>query len=165
MNTPLQSLAVTALLVAAGSSFAAGGLSVTREVTVDVAPDTAWKLVGNFDGLDVWHPAVKSSAQQGSGTRAGSTRVLTLGGGGKIDEKLVSYSATKRSYTYAITQSPLPVKNYVSTISVAAGAGGKSVVKWVSTFDAAGAPDAKATEVIGGIYDGGLARIAATLKK
>lgn len=165
MKSSLARTAGASLLLLAGSAIAAGSLSVSREVTVDVAPDTAWKLVGNFDGLDVWHPAIKTSTQQGSGTRAGSTRVLTLGDGAKVDEKLVSYSATKRSYTYAITKSPLPVKNYVATISVTAGADGKSVVKWASTFDAAGAPDAKATEVIGGVYDGGLARIAATLKK
>jgi mxaD protein len=165
LNHTFSRIAGATLLLIAGQSFAAGSLSVTREVTVDVSPATAWKLVGNFNGLDVWHPAIKNSELTGSGVKSGSKRVLTLGDGAKIDEKLESYSATKLSYTYSITKSPLPVKNYVSTISVSPAADGKALVKWSSTFDANGAPDAKATEVIGGVYDGGLARVAATLKK
>ena len=165
MNTTLKQLAAAALLIAASSSFAGGALSVAREATLDTAPATAWKLVGNFNGLDVWHPAVAASTQKGSGTAAGTTRVLSLNGGGTVNEKLVAYSAAKRSLTYAIMKSPLPVKNYVSTISVSPTADGKSLVKWASTFDANGADDAKAKEVIGGIYDAGLGQATAIFKK
>ena len=63
------------------------------------------------------------------------------------------------SYGYTILESPLPVANYASTISVAAKGSG-STITWVGTFDAKGAPDDKAKEVIAGIYDAGLAGIA-----
>ena len=165
MKATLKQLAGAALMIAASSSFAAGALSVEREATIDGAPAAVWKLLGNFNGLDVWHPAVASSTQKGGGTSVGTTRELSLNGGGTIDEKPVAYSADKRSYSYAITKSPLPVKNYVSTIAVSAAAGGKSLVKWSSTFDANGADDAKAKEVIGGIYDAGLGKAAAIFKK
>ncbi len=165
MNTILRRLSGTTLLLLAGSSLAAGGLSVTREATLDSPPATVWKLIGDFNTLDVWHPAVAGSTLKGTGTRAGATRELALAGGGAISEKLVAYSATKRSYSYAITKSPLPVKNYVSTISVSPADGGKSLLKWTSTFDASGADDAKAKEVIGGIYDAGLGKATAIFKK
>jgi hypothetical protein len=45
-----------------------------------------------------------------------------------------------------------------------AAKGGGSTITWVGTFDAKGAPDDKAREVIGGIYDAGLAGIAARAK-
>ena len=165
MNTTQRLLAGATLLLATGSGFAAGALSVTREATLDAAPATAWKLIGNFQGLDVWHPAVAGSVGKGSGTAAGATRVLSLAGGGTINEKLVAYSAVKRSLTYAITKSPLPVKSYVSTMTVSPTADGKSLVNWTSTFDANGADDAKAKEVIGGIYDAGLGKATAIFKK
>ena len=163
LNTTQRLLAGATLLLVAGSGFAASGLSITREATLDAAPATAWKLIGNFQGLDVWHPALAGS--QGTGNAAGSTRVLSLVGGGTINEKLTAYSATKRSLTYVIVKSPLPVKNYVSTMTVSPTGDGKSLVKWTSTFDANGADDAKAKEVIGGIYDAGLSKATAILKR
>ena len=165
LNTTQRLFAGATLLLAAGCGFAAGNLSVTREATLDAAPSTAWKLIGNFHGLDVWHPALAGSTGTGSGTAAGSTRVLSLVGGGTIDEKLTAYSAAKRSLTYKITKSPLPVKNYLSTMTVSPTADGKSLVKWTSTFDASGADDAKAKEVVGGIYDAGLGKATAIFKK
>ncbi len=165
MNTIRKAIAGTGLLLIASCSFAAGALSVEREATVDAAPDTVWKLVGNFNALDVWHPAVAKSTMKGAGTKAGATRELTLGNGAKINEKLTAYSAVKHSYSYAITASPLPVKNYLSTLTLSPAGEGKTLVKWSSTFDANGASDDEAKKVIEGVYDGGLARIGSTFKK
>ena len=72
MNTTQRFLAGATFLLATGSGFAAGALSVTREATLDAAPATVWKLIGNFQGLDVWHPALAGSTGKGSGT-AGQT--------------------------------------------------------------------------------------------
>lgn len=165
MNSIRKLVAGTSLLMIATSSFAAGALAVEREATVDGSPDTVWKLVGNFNALDVWHPAVVSSTMKGAGTKAGATRTLTLGNGAKIEEKLTAYSSVKHTYSYAITASPLPVKNYASTLTLSKAGEGKTLVKWSSTFDANGASDDEAKKVIGGIYDGGLSRVGVTLKK
>jgi mxaD protein len=165
MNSIRKLIAGTSLLMIATCSFAAGALTVEREATVDGSPDTVWKLVGNFNALDVWHPAVASSTMKGAGTKAGATRTLTLGNGAKIEEKLTAYSSVKHTYSYAITASPLPVKNYVSTLTLSKAGEGKTLVKWTSTFDANGASDDEAKKVIGGIYDGGLSRVGITLKK
>ena len=62
LNTTQRLLAGTTLLLAAGIGFATGGLSVTREATPDAPPATAWKLIGNFQGLDVWQPALANRA-------------------------------------------------------------------------------------------------------
>ena len=45
-------------------------------------------------------------------------RRLSLAGGGTIVEKLVRLDDKERVYSYSIIDSPLPVVNYVSTISV-----------------------------------------------
>ncbi|MBU0601524.1 MAG: SRPBCC family protein [Gammaproteobacteria bacterium] len=165
MNSVRNAIVAAGLLAATGTCLAAGAISLEREVTVDTTPDTVWKLVGNFNALDVWHPAVVSSTMKGAGTKAGATRVLTLGNGALIKEKLTAYSSTKHSYTYAITESPLPVKNYSSTISLSPAGEGKTLVKWQATFDANGASDDEATKVMQGVYDGGLTRVGAIFKK
>lgn len=165
MNSIRNVIAGTSLLMIATCSFAAGALTVEREATVDGSPDTVWKLVGNFNALDVWHPAIVSSTMKGAGTKAGALRFLTLGDGAKIEEKLTAYSGVKHSYSYSIVTGPLPVKNYLSTLTLSPAGEGKTLVKWSSTFDANGVSDDEAKKVIGGIYDGGLSRVGSTLKK
>jgi len=57
------------------------------------------------------------------------------------------------------------VKNYVATIELTETVDGKTLMKWHSTFDADGASDDKAKEAILGIYDSGLAKVAAMFNK
>lgn len=162
----LKFAAASALLVI-GSSHAAGNLSVTREVTIDSTPATVWKLVGNFNAMDVWHPSVSKSEVNGAGTKVGTRRTLTLADGKQtIVEQLTAYDAAKTRYSYTIVSSPLPVANYSSTITLNATPDGKTLVKWSSTFDApAGADTAAATQAVEGIYDSGLAKLVNNFAK
>ncbi|WP_309624663.1 SRPBCC family protein [Methylibium sp.] len=165
MNATIAKIAGTTLLALAGNCFAVGGLSVSREATIDSSPDTVWKLVGGFNALDVWHPAIKGSKLTGNGTRAGAMRLLDLGGGATVSEKLTAYNAAKHSYSYMLLKAPLPVKNYAATIVLSPTADGKTLMKWSSSFDAAGAPDDQVTEIIQGLYDAGLAKVVANFAK
>ena len=165
MTATIRHCVATAGLVLATGSYAAGHLAVSREITVDRAPDTVWKLVGEFNSLDVWLPPVLASTFTGSPTQPGAVRVLDLGNNASVTEKLLAYSSERRSYSYAFVKSPLPVKNYVATIELSTTADGKTRVKWHSTFDADGAPDDKAKEAILGIYDAGLGKVALIFKR
>jgi len=167
MNSLLRSgvAAASLSLLATSAMAASGSLSASRELALDRAPATVWKLLGEFNALDVWLPPVLASSATGNPTEPGAIRVLDLGNNVSVTEKLLAYSATRRSYSYAFLKSPLPVTNYVATIEVNETSQGKTVVKWYSTFDAAGAPDDKAREAILGIYDAGLQKIAAIFSK
>lgn len=151
---------LSSLCVLSQTAVSAGNLSVTKEVSLNAAPDTVWKMIGEFNALDVWHPVVIDSQLKGEGMKPGDVRVLSLGNGAKITEKLVVHSDAKKTYTYAITESPLPVMDYVSTITVTESDGGMSNVEWKSTFNANNAPDETAIETIAGIYDAGLNNLA-----
>jgi len=156
LKTTLKTMATVALMTASITSFA-GHLSVSKEVTVNASPDTTWKMIGDFNHLDVWHPVVVASKiVKGHDNKKGAERLLTLGNGANITEKLVDRSDKSQSYTYQIVKSPLPVSGYESTISVKSGMDGKSIVSWTSSFDAAGASDKEAVDTISGIYDAGL---------
>ena len=76
----------------------------------------------------------------------------------------MQYSDEGMSYTYVIVDSPLPVADYVSTLAVM-GSGGGSMITWSGEFAAEGAPDAKAVEVISGIYQAGLAALKERLRR
>lgn len=165
IKTFTRPIAGLALALLSASSFADGSLKVSREVVVDRAPATVWKLLGEFNSLDVWLPPVVASTSTGERTKPGAIRVLDLGNNASVTEKLLAYNGAKYSYSYAFVKSPLPVKNYVATMELSAAAGGKTLIRWHSSFDAAGAPDDKAKEAILGIYDVGLANVAAIFKK
>lgn len=165
MNSIIRQSAGAASLIVAASSFAAGSLNVSREAIVERPPATVWKLVGSFDALDVWLPPVRGSSFTGVSSQPGAIRVLDLGNNATVTEKLLTYSGADHRYSYAFLNSPLPVTNYVATIELHPAAAGRTLVKWSSTFDAAGAPDDKAKEAIQGIYDAGLTRLAAIFRE
>jgi len=115
-----------------------------------VPADKVWDLVGGFNALADWHPAIEKSELEGGG----EVRKLSLAGGGTIVEKLEHHSDTERTYTYTITDSPLPVADYTATLTVR-DEGQGSTVKWSSDFAPSGAASGQVAEVIQGIYQTG----------
>jgi mxaD protein len=160
-----KGIAAMSLSIATSAALADGQLSASREIVVDRAPATVWKLLGEFNALDIWLPPVQASTFSGNASKPGAIRVLDLGNRTTVTEELVAYSIAERSYSYKFLESPLPVKNYVATLQVREAPGGKSLIQWRSTFDAAGAPDEKAREAILGIYDAGLEKAAVIFRR
>jgi hypothetical protein len=138
-------LACAALVLSTGAAFA---LESSVSMTSKHSAADLWKKVGDFCGIQNWHPAVEKCVLSADGKQ----RTLSLKGGGTIVEALEA--SGPQTYSYTILSGPLPVKNYHSTISVK-GEGSGSVIHWVGKYEANGAPDAKAKEVIDGIYQAG----------
>ncbi len=152
----IRKLVLSSLILGSATVHASDKLSVSQQAVLKVPASMAWALLGDFNGLNRWHPAVANSDLQGKGDQSGARRVLTLGNGAQIKETLLDYNDGSMSYQYKITESPLPVSDYVSTISVSSNEQGYAVVSWSSEFDAKDVPDEKAMEVIGGVYSAGL---------
>jgi len=128
-------------------------LEVSQSVEVQAPPEQVWDLIGGFCSIAKWHPVVKQCTE--SQQNGAAMRKLTTVDGAVIVEKRVQYSDEGMSYTYVIVDSPLPVSDYTSTIAVM-GMGEGSMITWSGDFAAKGASDAKAVEVITGIYQAGL---------
>jgi hypothetical protein len=127
---------------------------VSMSVNLPASADKVWDLIGGFNALPDWHPAVEKSEVEGDGT--GSVRTLHLAGGGTITERLVQLDDAGRVYSYSILSSPLPVANYTGTIRLKESADGSGcALEWESDFEAAGAPEGDAVQVIQGIYQAG----------
>ncbi len=146
---------------------------VRESVEINAPVEKVWARVGNFQDMS-WHPAVAKSEGQG-GNEPKATRVLTLQGGGVINETLETYAADKFSYSYSISKvelTVLPVSNYSSRITVRAGDGGKTVVEWSGAFYR-GFPnndpppelnDEAAAKAVTGVYRTGLDQLKKTLE-
>jgi len=153
MKIGFASAAVVGLL-AATPAFA---LEASKTVDVAASPEKVWQTIGDFCGIANWHPAIEKCVP---GQQNGMpTRTLSLKGGGTILEQQTGRSDSGMQYSYTILQSPLPVTDYHSTISVKK-VGSGSVITWSGTFKANGASDADATKAIQGIYDSGLDALA-----
>lgn len=127
---------------------------VQMTVVLGASAERVWQLVGDFDALSRWHPAVAASRVSQEGGR--TLRRLGLHGGGTIIEALEHHDEAARRYTYSILGAPLPVANYRSELSVEEQGGERCRVRWSSRFEADGVPEAEAVETIRGIYKAGL---------
>ena len=126
----------------------------SMSVNLPASADKVWDLIGGFNALPDWHPAIEKSEVEGEGK--GSVRTLHLVGGGTITERLVQLDEEGRVYSYSILSSPLPVANYTGTLRLKESADGSGcTVDWESDFQAAGAPEGDAVQAIQGIYQAG----------
>jgi mxaD protein len=140
-------------------------LHVTETVQIKAPPDKVWATVKDFDALAKWHPALASSELvSGSNGTVGAARKLILKNGGVVMEKLTGYDDAGHSYRYIITDSPLPVAHYSSTLTVRGGKDGVTEVVWRGTFKRKNASDnppeaendESAIKVVKSVYRGGL---------
>jgi hypothetical protein len=142
--------AVAASLVAL-TAVPASALESSIKGSSTASADAVWAKIGDFCGIGKWHPAIEKCVLSADGKE----RTLSLKGGGTIVEKQEKRDDAAHSYTYSIVSGPLPVTNYMSTISVAA-AGAGSTITWSGKYDAKGASDADAKKTIDGVYQGGI---------
>ncbi|MBW2591968.1 MAG: SRPBCC family protein [Deltaproteobacteria bacterium] len=123
---------------------------VSMKTTLNAAAEQVWRTVSDFNGLDKFVGAVASSSVNGTGI--GAERTLSLQDGGRIVEKLVRLDNDTRTLQYSIVSSPLPVKNYISKITIKKLGRSQCEITWSSTFYAKGIPEKEAEKVIEGIY-------------
>ena len=122
-----------------------------------------WELVRDFGGVARWGgPALQSCTVEGEGV--GAVRRIGLPGGLSIAERLEGFDDAGRSLSYAIVEkSPIPVKNYLSTIRILEDGAQACRVDWSSTFEPDGAGEEQAQAMIRGGYTGGIAGLRKAL--
>ncbi len=134
---------------------------VSMSTSIKASADQVWKLISDFNGLPAFISAIKSSTMEGSGV--GALRTLTLAGGAPpIVEKLEKLDDQAKTLSYSIVTSPLPLEDYFATVEVIDLGPGQCELKWYSTFQPKGAPEAEAVKIIEGVYSaafGGLKKL------
>lgn len=150
----LQMLRIAlAYLLLTGVAGVAGAAEVSRNVTVDASATEVWQVVGPYCAISDWYPGIETCTEEKiEGT---VHRRLGTADGAEFLEKQLSHDAQAMSYSYAIIEGALPVKNYEATLSVS-GSGPKAVLTWTSTFEPEGVTEEEAVNIVGGVYDTGL---------
>jgi len=116
-----------------------------------------WEVLGDFGGVLKWGGAMlRSCTVEGSGV--GAVRRIGLPDGGQIAERCEAYDAAGRSLSYSIVgKSPIPIKDYFSTVKVVDEGPNACRVDWRGTFEPDGVAEERAQRMVRGIYTGGIA--------
>ena len=141
-------------LLAAGIA-ATPALAIDLSESVDVAasPTDAWAAIGDWCSIKDWHPVIaECEAYEEEGK---TMRKLVTGDGGELIEEQQAMDADGMSFSYAIIESPLPIADYASTMTVTENGDGATIT-WSSSYSAAGVSDEEALELMAGIYRAGL---------
>jgi hypothetical protein len=125
---------------------------VDMSVSLAAPAEKVWGLIGGFNSLPEWHPAIAKSEEIQEGSRR--LRRLSLQGGGEIVEALERHDAGGRTYSYTIVSGPLPVADYRSELKVRDEGEQRCSVDWGSSFEPKG-PEAAAVQAIRGVYQAG----------
>tara|TARA_R110000868_G_scaffold229089_4_gene482090 strand:- start:3750 stop:4400 length:651 start_codon:yes stop_codon:yes gene_type:complete len=133
--------------------------TLSRSVTINADAATVWALIGPFCSLGDWHPVVGSCTIGDDGNRT----IVTADGSATFIERETTRDDAAHTYSYAIVSSPLPVADYVASISVTETAPGASTITWSSHYTTPEGMDAVAAEALTGIYEAGFAGISASL--
>ena len=142
-------------------------MHVFRSMILEAPIDRVWSAVRSFDGVSAWNPAVTHAEMEtGKATAPGSIRHLDIVDGTVFRETLLELSDISHFYTYDILESPLPVRNYVSTHRfVPVTHTNQTLGIWESRFDCEKDPEAEMVAIVGDqIYIGGMAGLNDYLK-
>lgn len=148
-----MSLAMAGTIAFGSNAMADAGV----KATYNVGAQELWETVDFHQPSENIMPPIASSEREGEGL--GAIKVNTLKGGGDIRLQLVYYSPESRAFNYIIQSSPLPVKNYVGEVRVEELGDGRAQLSWRGVFDAEGAEQEKADEMLQGFYESIAARI------
>ncbi|MGY8997118.1 MAG: SRPBCC family protein [Alphaproteobacteria bacterium] len=128
---------------------------VSRSVTLSAPALEVWSLIGPFDALTSWHPAVLDSSLGADDGRM--VRHLVFVGGIKVTERLIAHDDETMMQRYGISDGGrLPVADFTATLRVVAGSSETCSVTWSCSFQPAGAPESVVREAVEGIFDSGM---------
>lgn len=145
-------------------------VKVQRSTVIDAPVEAVWAAIRDFNGHGDWHPAVAESVIEDGkrGDQVGCVRRFTLadGSGGVLRERLLAMDDDRRSFTYCLTDAPLPLDGYVATVTLRPVTDGRRTFwDWRSEFDCPADRRAELAALVGdGIYVAGFEAIRARLE-
>ena len=82
--------------------------TVKETVSLNASSTDIWSVIGGFESVDSWHPAIAACDTVLEGEA--SIRHLTLADGSKIVERLDSHDDEAKTYVYTILDAAKVVK-------------------------------------------------------
>jgi hypothetical protein len=136
---------------------------------IEAPVDKVWAYARDFNGHHEWHPLIaESHVEEGKPSdQVGCVRNFTLSNGGKLRERLLTFSDLDRFFTYNIIVSPMPIENYVATFRCKPiTEGNTTFVEWSAEFDVAPEHEAGIKEQVGrSTFAAGIVALAEAVKR
>jgi carbon monoxide dehydrogenase subunit G len=117
-----------------------------QEITIDRDPDSVWKVLSDFGGVQAWFPGVEAVRVEGD------TRYVAMLGL-EVAETLRESDDAARRFSYFIPELPLPMESHLATVAVHPEGAGSRV-----TWSVAVVPD-ELLPMFADIYKGALAAL------
>jgi len=114
-------------------------VEIRRSTIVNAPLEQVWAILRDFNGHEVWHPAVAASAiEEGAeGDHVGAVRNFQLSDGGRIREQLLALSDAETTFAYCILEAPVALRNYVAHVRLRpVTSDNRCLWEWRATFDA-----------------------------
>ena len=122
---------------------------VERWIDLDVPAERVWALIGDFLAFGDWYPGTEKVEK--AEIDGELHRHITLPNGAMFLEKLEEQGDDY--YRYSIAEGPLPVENYLATLTCFDREEGGCRVYWSASFDS---DSRKADEIVASIFETGL---------
>ena len=138
-------------------------VKVVKSTILNAPVDRVWEVLRDFNGHDVWHPAVAdSSIERGSPSdRVGCVRRFHLQDGSELREQLLTLSDMETAFSYCLLDTPVPLFNYVAHVRlIPVTDGNRTFWQWESRFDTRPGEEAEMEAMVGeNIYEAGFEAI------
>ncbi|UCD79352.1 MAG: SRPBCC family protein [Desulfobacterales bacterium] len=121
--------------------------------------EKVWAVVRDFNDMPNWHPLISRSTIEGGrpSDSIGCIRLLTLTDGIQVREQLLSLSDFDYSFSYAIIESGLDVKNYIAGLKLTPITDGNhTFAEWTAEFETTPGSEKDTADQIGsGVFQAG----------
>lgn len=138
-------------------------VKIVKSTIMDAPVEAVWDVLRDFNGHDVWHPAVADShIERGQPSdRIGCVRRFHLADGSELREQLLTLSDIDMAFSYCLLDTPIPLLNYVAHVRlVPVTDGDMTFWHWESRFDTPAGREAELANTVGtDIYEGGFAAV------
>lgn len=132
---------------------------VEESAIIDLPIGDVWEVLRDFNAHDNWHPAVADSNMQNgaSSDTVSGIRDFTLVTGERVCERLLKLSDKNYSFSYSITESDVPLYNYIATVTLRpVTLSDQTYWSWTSRFDTPAGQENEFHELVSkGIYRAG----------
>ena len=105
---------------------------------INATAHTVWEYVSNWGGTSEWIPGVGPVTVEGDGVGAIRSADLApeTGFPGRISERLESYDNQVMTFSYSVIgDSPIPITDYLASMSVEKLSNNTCEVTWGSTWE------------------------------
>ena len=138
-----------------------GNTLVEDEIAAPIS--RVWACFADFGDLGGWAPGTPKVTLDGPPTAVGTVRLVEGEGQPPLRERLTAYDADARTFSYAMLESPFPFTDYLASVRLSDLGGGRTGIRWSSSFAETGMPAERVTEMLENLYRMFIGKLKETL--